>query len=91
MTATPIPGRKYSNEQLARLLEISSTIQCECPNHVAKLVSQLIGFEEYARDCESKSPADREIHAHLYKSTVEARKTMEEALAVVLQHERITV
>ena len=91
MTAQGTAGRKFSPEQLARLLEIASTIQCECPNHLARLVSQLVAFEDYARDCENKSPADRKMHELLYRATVDARGKMEQALAELLVHERITV
>ena len=84
-------SRRFSRDQLARLLEISSTIQCECPNHLSKLVSELIAFEDYARDCESKSVSDREMHGRLYRTTVEARAKMEEALAALLVYERIEV
>jgi hypothetical protein len=86
--AIPKPPR-YTPEQLGKLLEISSKVQCECPNHLAQLVSGLQAFESYSKTCENRDDKDREMHALLYRQTGAAREVMEEALAALVKHERI--
>ena len=88
----PVPMMKparYTPEQLGRLMEISSAVQCECPNHLAQLVTGLQAFESYSRQCENRNDQDREIHGLLYRQTAAARALMEEALAALVKHERI--
>lgn len=83
--------RRYSRAQLGRLAEIQSTVDCECPNHLSELLIALSGFEDYALACKSKNEKDAEVHAMLYRSTVEARKRMEDALSLLLAHEKIVL
>lgn len=89
-TAVVAP-RRFSRTQLARLREIQSTVECECPNHLSELLLALGGFEDYSARCENKNAADAQVHAHLYRSTAEARRVMEEALSVLIAHEGITL
>ena len=83
--ATP----RYSREQLGKLMEFTSGIQCECPNHVAQVVEKLQAFERYSKECESRNEADRAVHSALYKSAVLARAEMERALTMLIAHEKI--
>ncbi len=84
----PAPVR-YTREQLGRLMEVTSSIECECPNHLAQLVERLQSFEAYSKDCESKDDADRAIHTQLYRVSASARAEMETALAALIVHEKI--
>ena len=86
----PAP-RRFTPERLGRLMEITSKVQCECPNHVAKLVEALASFEDYSRGCESRNEADRAVHAMLAHRSGLARATMEEALEELLRAEGIAV
>jgi hypothetical protein len=86
--ATPKPPR-YSPAQLGKLLEVSSAVQCECPNHLSQIVSGLQAFEEYSKYCENRNEADRQVHALLYRYTAAARAVMEDALAALVKHENI--
>lgn len=86
--AVPKPPR-YSAEQLGVLLEISSAVQCECPNHLSQIVSSLQAFEAYSKHCESRNEADQQVHALLYRYTAAARAVMEEALTALVKHENI--
>ena len=90
VAATPKAPR-YSPEQLGQLLEISSVVQCECPNHLSQIVSGLQAFEEYSKHCENRNEADKQVHALLYKYTAAARAVMEEALAALVKHENISL
>lgn len=88
--ATPKAPR-YSADQLGQLLEISSVVQCECPNHLSQIVSSLQAFEEYSKHCENRNEADKQVHSLLYKYTAAARAVMEEALAALVKHENISL
>ena len=82
---------RYSADQLGQLLEISSVVQCECPNHLSQIVSSLQAFEEYSKHCENRNEADRQVHALLYRYTAAARAVMEEALTALVKHENISL
>jgi hypothetical protein len=91
--AAPLETRaaRYTPEQLGRLQEMKSVIQCECPNHVATLVQSLVAFETYARNCENRNAADAAVHRMLHDRTMAARAVMEDALAELLASEKIAV
>jgi hypothetical protein len=82
---------RYTAKQLGRLLEIKSTIACECPNHLAELVQSLLDFEHYSRNCQNKNDADAQMHGKLAAATARARRTMEDALAELLVFENIVL
>lgn len=84
-------ARLYTQEQLGKLQEIISTVDCECPNHLSSIVSSLISFEEYSNKCLNKNEQDAEIHKLLFEKTTEAREIMEKALSVLCEFEKITI
>ncbi|MGE3670990.1 MAG: hypothetical protein AB7K71_15085 [Polyangiaceae bacterium] len=81
----------FTSTLLARLQEIRSSIDCECPNHLAELVIGLQAFEEYSAHCANRDDKDREVHASLHRSTAQARQVMEQALLAVVKHEGIVI
>ena len=83
--------RRYTPAQLARLIEISSAIKCECPNHLSRIVQSLIAFEDYARDCANSNADDARIHGMLHAVTTEARVLLDQALAEVVAFEKIEI
>ncbi len=85
------PQQKFSREQLGRLSRISSAVQCECPQHLGNLLSNLTAFEQYSLECQHRNPEDAELHAFLHDSTARARAMLEEALTRVLEFEGIQV
>lgn len=89
--AQNVVPRRYTADQLGRLLEIVSQVKCECPNHVAKIVTGLDQFEDYERTCLNANEADRDVHEKLYAITVQARQLMEEALALVIEADGLKV
>lgn len=82
---------RYSPTQLGRLQEITSALACECPNHLAGIVTSLVAFEEYSKNCLNRDPEDAAIHAHLYRETSRARHLVEEALRVLCAYEKIAI
>ncbi|MDQ3037336.1 MAG: hypothetical protein M3Y87_33385 [Myxococcota bacterium] len=86
-----VPGRRFTRAQLGRLAEIQSSIECECPNHLSELLIALGAFEDYSRACRNRDDADARIHTMLYRNAARARSIVENALAELLVHERITL
>lgn len=86
-----VPARKYSDETLARIADISSNVLCECPRHVAELITQLASFEQYSQECLNKSTEDAHLHAYLSSVSGSARALFEKALEMVAKHEHIAL
>jgi DNA-binding transcriptional MerR regulator len=84
-----VSPRQYSDEALARLASISSTIKCECPRHLAELITSLSAFEKYSSECESRNLKDSELHAYLSTTSSKARHLFELALSQVIEAENI--
>ncbi|NEX17901.1 MAG: MerR family transcriptional regulator [Halochromatium sp.] len=89
--ASPIPRRLYDSASLARIATSSPTVRCECPHHLVQLVSSLVAFEQYSRECENRNAEDAALHAFLHAATARARATMEAALARVVEAEGIDI
>ena len=86
------PGKPiFSQEALARLQDIKSSITCECPSQLSSIVSVLIAFEDYSRGCENKNEADSLLHARLAQQTSTVRAVMERLLVDVCRHEQISI
>lgn len=87
--AQPMPPHRYDMATLSRLASASTTVKCECPRHLADLIFSLRAFEDYSTDCESSSPEDAALHAYLHSVTAHARAMLEEALARLVEAERL--
>jgi DNA-binding transcriptional MerR regulator len=83
--------RLYSDEELATLAEIPSSIACECPRHLAEIVTMLVGFERYSAECVSGGPANAVLHQHLLEVSSVARTMFEQSLARVVIDEGLVV
>lgn len=88
-TGPVIAARKYSDATLSRMAGISSNVLCECPKHVAELISQLASFEQYSQECLNKSTDDAHLHAFLCNISGSARALFENALEKIAHHEGI--
>ncbi len=87
----PAPVRRYSPEQLSRLGQQETTVDCECPKHMADILNTLGAFEVYSQDCEDRDPEDAALHAYLHAATANARAIMEDALARLIEVEKLQV
>jgi DNA-binding transcriptional MerR regulator len=84
-----ITSRKYSETTLSRVAAISTDVLCECPRHVAELISQLASFEEYSQDCLNNTAEDAHLHAYLTSISGSARALFENALEKIAALEGI--
>ena len=90
-TSSGIAPPRYSAVQLGKLQQISTAIDCECPNHLATLLQNLADFEAYSANCESRNAEDAEVHRLLYEHTARARALLERAMDRVIAHEKIEI
>jgi MerR family transcriptional regulator, light-induced transcriptional regulator len=84
-------ARRYSDEALAHLAELPTTVACECPRHIAELVMQLAAFERYSTECSARTPADAALHRHLTGIAGVARTMFEQALERVIADEGLVL
>jgi hypothetical protein len=85
--AEPVPPRRWDDAALIHFANLSPTIACECPRHVAELLMQLSHFEAYSAECEQRNAADAELHAFLLRMATASRARFEAALEHVALHE----
>jgi hypothetical protein len=85
--ADSVPPRRWNDAALVDFANLSSTIACECPRHVAELLMQLSHFEAYTAECEHRNAADAELHAYLHRVATASRARFEAALEHVALHE----
>ena len=96
-TASAAPARpavvppRFDAAQLARLVGISSTIACECPNQLAELIVSLNAFERYSSECANRDDKDAQLHAQLGESAGLARVILEESLSRLIEIEGIVI
>jgi MerR family transcriptional regulator, light-induced transcriptional regulator len=83
----PIAPRRWDDAAVAAFANLSSTIACECPRHVAELLTQLLHFEAYSTECEHRNAADAELHTYLRQVATASRTRFEAALEHVALHE----
>ncbi|MDX1697712.1 MAG: MerR family transcriptional regulator [Thiohalobacterales bacterium] len=81
--------RQFTTESLARLALISPAMKCECPRHLAELITDLVAFERYSAECENRNAGDAALHAYLHATASHARTMIEDALAHVIEIEGI--
>jgi len=85
------PKRKYTTKQLIKLSSASSTIKCECPQHLSTMVIKLLQFEAYSNECITRFKKDEELHKLLGNMTGHARSILETALTEVATAENIKI
>jgi hypothetical protein len=85
-----IPSRQFNDRELAHLAAQSPAIACECPMHLAQLITSLVRFEIYSAECESRNSEDAAVHSYLHNTTSRARSMMERALARVVELENLS-
>jgi DNA-binding NarL/FixJ family response regulator len=83
----PIPPRQFSSRQLSALETTAPQIDCECPRHLSRLVTDLSAFEIYSARCSSRNEEDAALHRYLHRTTAQARSMVEAALQRVIEVE----
>ena len=78
--SAPVAARLFSPQQLANLSSTDTGVDCECPRHLAQLVSDLSAFEIYSDRCANRDDDEAALHRYLHRTTAEARALVERAL-----------
>ena len=86
-----IPERQFTDLQLSKISNISSSVQCECPHHLVSLLTSLNAFERYSLECENRNENDATLHAFLHRRTAQARSMMEDALSILAEAEGLDI
>jgi len=86
-----VPSRQFKDRELAYLATQSPAIACECPRHLAQLISRLVNFEAYSAECESRNSEDAVLHNYLHNTTSRARSMMDRALLRVIELENLSL
>jgi DNA-binding transcriptional MerR regulator len=86
----PVAARRFSPQQLANLAAARNDIECECPKHLAQLVSDLSAFEVYSDRCANRDDEDAALHRYLHRTTAAARALVETALQKVADAEGLS-
>ena len=84
-----VQERLFNNQTLKKLVSMNPSLDCECPNHIAKLVMDICAFEDYCKNCEDSDPVQRKTHADLGHLSGLARMKLEEALIEVARVDNI--
>lgn len=88
----PAPrAQRFSDEELARVAALSPGLECECPNHIAKLLMDITAFETYSRECVDTDPDEQALHQRLGEISARARALFEEALIAVAAADGISL
>jgi len=74
---------EFNPEQLSKIANLIPSLHCECPNHIAKLLIDINGFEQYCGQCEDDDPKQKALHQELGRLTAQARMIFEGALKAV--------
>ncbi|MEY4766392.1 MAG: hypothetical protein RI907_3065 [Pseudomonadota bacterium] len=83
----PAPAPRFDPASLHQFIAGMPRVACECPRHLADLVTMLSQFEAYSADCETRQPADVALHAYLYRVAGHARAMLEDALLTLARAE----
>ncbi len=82
---------RFSRQRLAAIVRDNPTVECECPQHLARLVDSLVDFEQYSEQCQVENIEDAALHAELCALSGRARMLMEDALETVLRAEGLAL
>ena len=88
---TQTNSRRFSDTELVALTEMPSMVDCECPRHLAEVVTLLVGFELYSTECAARNDDHAALHRHLHDVTGAARSMLEEALARLVIEEGLVI
>ncbi len=84
-----VQERLFNNLTLKKLVSLNPALDCECPNHIAKLILDICAFEDYCKNCEDSDPIQKKTHADLGHLSGLARMKLEEALIEVAKADDI--
>lgn len=85
------PPIRFDTSELARIAALSPGIECECPNHIARLLMDITSFERYSQACIDADPSEQLLHRQLADISAQARRLFEDALIAVTTADGIRI
>ena len=73
--------RRFSDEALLAMAAAASSVECECPRHLADILMTVGSFERYSAQCASRNAADAQLHLALQAAAGQALAILEDAMA----------
>lgn len=85
------PAHLYTSQQLSKIANLPTKIDCECPHHLVDLLVSLKAFEKYSGECINDKDEDAALHGKIQLTTASARQQLEHLLKEVLSIEGIEI
>ena len=82
-------ARLLTDQDIHNIVAAGSSINCECPKHLADLIFKLAAFEKYSSECEVRNAKDAELHKELETTSAKSRFLIEEVLIKLAKVEGI--
>ncbi len=79
--------KRYSDEQLLRIVDQAMVYQCACPAQVASVMRELRRVEVYQQRCLNLTGTDEAVHQRISEDVRIVHATMEGCLTAVLEME----
>jgi hypothetical protein len=79
---------RFSDEELARIIEEGMIYMCACPAQVADAMRKLRALYRYQRNCLAQPQNDATVHTTIAESTIQAHATLQDCLDRVLDLEK---
>ena len=84
-----VPPPRLARDVVARVTTSTPAMRCECPHHLADIISSLLAFERYSLECENRNEDDAVLHHYLAMTAGRSRVAFEDALVEVAKAEGI--
>jgi DNA-binding transcriptional MerR regulator len=81
----------FSMEELAKLMNIKPSLDCECPNHLASILHELTHFAQYSLECSISNDTDAELHQDIFNHVQSSQRSVLAALQAVVQAEHLDI
>lgn len=85
----PVPAVRFDETALSSIAAAGNRLACECPRHLADLLSMVGSFERYSAQCASRNADDLALHQALERAAGQARGILEGAMGQLVQAEGI--
>jgi len=79
--------KKYSDEELLRIVDQAMVYQCACPAQVASLMRESRKVHNYQQKCLNLTGTDEKVHQRISADVEQAHELLEGCLDAVLKLE----
>ena len=84
-----VPPPRFDSAALHAITEAVTSVQCECPRHLADILRVVGSFERYSLQCAVRDPQDAALHRELAHVTGQARALLEQAMFQLARSENL--